>query len=77
MHEGFVYDDQHIVMRFDGDQAEDLTNRYLHGPTIDQILADEQVHYDTDDYVTDHIYWPLGNKGGQATLFDRQILSLF
>ncbi len=37
----YVYDGEDIVLAVDGDG--DLTNRYLHGPAVDQILADEQV----------------------------------
>lgn len=37
--ERFVYDGEHIALTFDGDG--NLTHRYLHGPQIDQILADE------------------------------------
>ncbi len=39
--EYFVHDGQHIALRLDEDGA--ATNRYLHGPAVDQILADEQV----------------------------------
>ena len=39
--EYFVYDGQHIALRLDEDGA--VANRYLHGPAVDQILADEQV----------------------------------
>ncbi len=37
--EKFVYDGQHIAMVFDADNT--LTHRYMHGPGIDMILADE------------------------------------
>lgn len=37
--ERFVYDGEHIALTFDGDG--NLTHRYLHGPDVDQILADE------------------------------------
>ena len=37
--ERFVYDGDHIALTFDGDG--NLTNRYLHGPIVDQVLADE------------------------------------
>jgi RHS repeat-associated protein len=37
----FIYDGQDIVLALDGEGS--LTNRYLHGPAIDQILADEQI----------------------------------
>jgi hypothetical protein len=35
-----VYDQGHIALEFDG--AGSLADRYLHGPDIDQVLADEQ-----------------------------------
>ena len=37
----YVYDGDHIVSQFDGSNK--LTHRYLHGPNVDQILADENV----------------------------------
>ncbi len=37
----FVYDGDHIALQFD--DSGDLTHRYLHGPAIDQVLADEVV----------------------------------
>jgi len=37
--EVFVYDGEHIALVFDGDGTQ--KNRYLHGPKIDQIIADE------------------------------------
>ena len=37
--ERFVYDGHHIALVFDGEG--DLVNRYLHGPGIDQVLAQE------------------------------------
>jgi hypothetical protein len=36
----FVYDSQDIVWQFDGTGA--MTHRYLHGPMVDQVLADER-----------------------------------
>jgi RHS repeat-associated protein len=36
----FVFDGQDIVLQFDGTGA--LTHRYLHGPLVDQVLADER-----------------------------------
>jgi RHS repeat-associated protein len=38
--ERYVYDGEHLALKFGGSA---LANRYLHGPVIDQILADEQV----------------------------------
>jgi RHS repeat-associated protein len=43
----FVHDGNQIVLQFDD---ADITHRYLWGPAVDQLLADEQ--YDTGD--TDH-----------------------
>ena len=37
----YVYDGDHITLQFDG--SNNLTHRYLHGPNVDQILADENV----------------------------------
>ena len=37
--ERFVYDGNHIALVFDG--KGDLVNRYLHGPRVDQVLAQE------------------------------------
>lgn len=44
----FVYDGNQIVMQFDGTGSGDLTagdlsHRYLWGPAVDQLLADEHV----------------------------------
>jgi len=66
VYEGFVYDGPHIALQFDGQTSADLTNRYLHGPAIDQILADEQVDWNTgtSDYDTDELYWPLADNLG-------------
>ena len=36
----YVYDELQIPLAFDADGS--LTNRYLHGPAVDQVLADEQ-----------------------------------
>ena len=38
--ERYVYDGEHLALKFGGST---LANRYMHGPVIDQILADEQV----------------------------------
>jgi len=55
----FVYDGNQIILRADG--TGDLSHRYLWGPAVDQILADEQVHWDSgsSDYVTDDVLWTL------------------
>jgi YD repeat-containing protein len=53
--ERFIYDRDHIKLVFDGSNT--LTRRYLHGPSIDQILADE-------DVVPKQISWPLSDHQG-------------
>ena len=67
----FVYDGNQIVMQFDktgtGDlAASDLSHRYLWGTAVDQLLADEQVHYDSEQsqFVTDELLWPLADHEG-------------
>jgi len=43
----------------------EISNRYLWGPAVDQVLADEQVSSDGQgDYDTDQILWPLGDHQG-------------
>ena len=48
-------------MAFDGDG--DLTNRYLHGPAVDQILADEHV---TSLTSAGDVLWPLADNLGSV-----------
>jgi hypothetical protein len=62
----FAYDGNQIVLQFDAATggnltSHDLTHRYLWGPVVDQLLTDEQVHYDSgsNTFVTDHNYWTL------------------
>jgi len=43
-----------MILRFDG--SGEITNRYLHGPAVDQILADEQV---TSASTAGNVLWPL------------------
>ena len=50
----YVYDGHNIVLQFDGSNT--LTHRYLHGPSIDQILADENS--------SNAILWPLADHQG-------------
>jgi hypothetical protein len=57
----FVYYGHHIVMELDGNNASDLTHRYLHGPVIDQILADESVSSLTQ---AGTMRWPLADNLG-------------
>jgi RHS repeat-associated protein len=49
----FVYDGDHIALQFDG--SNNLTHRYLHGPAIDQILADEDALNDILWALTDNL----------------------
>lgn len=51
--EQYVYDGDHVALKFEVGQ---LSHRYLHGPVIDQILADEQVD---DLYGAGEVLWPL------------------
>jgi hypothetical protein len=46
--EAYLYDGQNVVLEFARDDAQtitaqDLAVRYLHGPAIDQVLAEERV----------------------------------
>jgi RHS repeat-associated protein len=53
----FIYDGQDIVLALDGEGS--LTNRYLHGPAIDQILADEQI-------AEEQLIWTLADNLGSV-----------
>ncbi len=57
----FVYDGKQIVLQFDGDEAADLAHRYLWGPMVDQILADEVM---TDLEEEGDVLWPLTDNLG-------------
>ena len=57
---GAVDDDKQIVLRFDA--AGQVSNRYLHGPALDMVLADEQL--DPSTGALDHVYWLLGDNLG-------------
>ncbi len=52
--ERFVYDDDNIALTFDGNGI--VTNRYLHGPVVDQILASENA--------TGQVLWALTDNQG-------------
>jgi len=56
--ETYVYDGAHVALRFIDGQ---LANRYLHGPAIDQILADEQVDSLSS---SGEVLWPLTDHLG-------------
>lgn len=55
---GFVYENGQVVLQFDKDGsgslgADDLSHRYLWGPAVDQLLADEAA--ETQWALTDHL----------------------
>jgi RHS repeat-associated protein len=55
----YVYDGDNIALQFDG--SGNLTHRYLHGPAVDQIVADETV---TSTSSAGDILWPLTDNLG-------------
>jgi RHS repeat-associated protein len=64
--EYFIYDGQHIALKFvdpdaSGPQPSALGSRLLHGPAVDQILADEVV---TSLSVPGNVLWPLTDNLG-------------
>ncbi len=59
----FVYDGQHIALSFEGNTSSAaLKHRYLHGPAIDQILADERL----DQTGNLRVVWPLTDHLGNV-----------
>jgi RHS repeat-associated protein len=68
----FAYDGNQIVLQFDKDGTDtvtnaDLSHRYLWKPNaVDQLMADEQVHIDSqqDEIVTDKLLWALTDNIG-------------
>jgi YD repeat-containing protein len=52
----------HIALLFDGNGT--LTNRYLHGPAVDQILADEQLDEILRTTAPGNVLWPLTDNLG-------------
>lgn len=62
----FVYDGGQVVLQFDkattGDlEASDLSHRYLWGPAVDQLLADEQVDWSNEE-ADGEVPWALTDK---------------
>jgi RHS repeat-associated protein len=57
----FSHLDNQIALEFDGPDAADLTHRYLWGPVIDQILADEAV---SSLASAGEVLWPLTDHLG-------------
>ena len=66
----YLYDGPHIVATFNGD--DELINRYLHGPAIDQVFADEQfvsgLEIGGSDPAGD-VIWPLADNLGSLRDF--------
>jgi RHS repeat-associated protein len=65
----FAYDGNQIVLQFDKDgtgnvTAADLSHRYLNGPAVDQVLADERVTLQNGTLATDEVLWPLADAQG-------------
>jgi len=58
----WVYDGNEAVLQFDDISAAALSHRYLWGPAVDQLLADETV----DDGGTEDVLWPLGDWQGSV-----------
>ena len=67
----YVYDGNQIVMQFDGSgsgvlAASNLSHRYLWGPAVDQLLADEQLSAVTnggyDQSTPGAVVWALGDN---------------
>ncbi len=57
----YAYDGDQIALEFDGPLAGDLTHRYLWGPAIDQVLADERVG---SLLSAGDVLWPLADNLG-------------
>ena len=57
----FVYDDNQMVLQFAGTESAELAHRYLWGPAVDQILADEEV---TSLNSPGEVLWPLADNLG-------------
>ena len=58
--EAYVYDGANIVLV--ANETGSLTNRYLHGPGVDQILADEQIN--TSGQSGSTVLWALADNQG-------------
>jgi RHS repeat-associated protein len=71
----FVYDGTQVALEFDkagsGDlAASDLSHRYLWGPAVDQLLADEQVHGLTSAANNDTLWALADNLGSVRDVVD-------
>ena len=57
----FVYDGPHLLARLD--EFGTITNRYLHGAAVDQVLADDQYDPTTGE---SRVLWPLTDDQGSV-----------
>ena len=71
----FVHDGGQVALQFDAQfgydpyddlEATDLSHRYLWGPAVDQLLADEQVHSLTNA-ASNETLWALADRQGSIT----------
>jgi hypothetical protein len=69
----FAYNGNQIVLQFDATTtpgspvsltANDLSHRYLNGPAVDQVLADERVTVQNGTLATDEVLFPLADAQG-------------
>ncbi len=63
--EKYIYDGDHVVLDFvegPGDASYQLAHRYLYGPAVDQVLAQENVGTPID--AADRVYWFLTDNLG-------------
>jgi RHS repeat-associated protein len=66
-----VYDDEQVVLEFrkagSGNiAASDLSHRYLWGPAVDQLMADEQVDWVSDGDADGEVLWALTDNLGSV-----------
>ena len=86
----FAYDGMNVVLQFEktgsgAGAATDLSDRYLWGTAVDQILADEKVHYSSGQFVTDAVLWGLADHEGSirdivdntGTVVDHRVFNSF
>lgn len=59
----FIYDGSQIALEFDNTAGSDVSHRYLWGPNVDQLFADEQV---TSTGSAGSVIWPLTDHLGTA-----------
>jgi RHS repeat-associated protein len=71
----FAYDGNQIVLQFDGTSAtgsasaltvNGLSHRYLWGPAVDEILADERVTQSSGNVATQEVLFPLADQLGSV-----------